>query len=107
MGYPRIGPDRELRTADEAYWAGRTDHAEFAVRTRELRRSTRARLAALGLDAAAAVPESFFLHDQVLDAARAVDIIPDRFAPVLADGAPAADQAEDDALFALARGTAE
>src|SRR5699024_1007110 len=100
---PRIGPDRELKKAEEAYWAGRIDHAEFARRTRDLRRATRARLAALGLDAAAAAPESFSLYDQVLDAALAVGIVPERFASVLdADGA-----VDDDGLFALARGTAE
>ena len=25
VGYPRIGPDRELKKAEEAYWAGRID----------------------------------------------------------------------------------
>ncbi|SLM98530.1 5-methyltetrahydropteroyltriglutamate--homocysteine methyltransferase [Corynebacterium xerosis] len=103
VGYPRIGPGRELKKAEEAYWAGRIDHAEFARRTRELRRATRARLAELGLDAAAAAPESFSLYDQVLDAALAVGIIPDRFASVVGpDGSVG-----DDGLFALARGTAE
>ncbi|MGO2820484.1 MAG: 5-methyltetrahydropteroyltriglutamate--homocysteine S-methyltransferase [Brachybacterium tyrofermentans] len=103
VGYPRIGPGRELKKAEEAYWAGRIDHAEFARRTRELRRATRARLAELGLDAAAAAPESFSLYDQVLDAALAVGIIPDRFASVVGpDGSVG-----DDGLFALARGTVE
>ncbi|MGP9845408.1 5-methyltetrahydropteroyltriglutamate--homocysteine S-methyltransferase [Brachybacterium sp. 107] len=103
VGYPRIGPGRELKKAEEAYWAGRIDHAEFARRTRELRRATRARLAELGLDAADAAPESFSLYDQVLDAALAVGIIPDRFASVVGpDGT-----VDDDGLFALARGTAE
>ncbi|PCC39747.1 5-methyltetrahydropteroyltriglutamate--homocysteine S-methyltransferase [Brachybacterium alimentarium] len=103
VGYPRIGPGRELKKAEEAYWAGRIDHAEFARRTRELRRATRARLAELGLSAAAAAPESFSLYDQVLDAALAVGLVPDRFASVIgADGT-----IDDDGYFALARGTAE
>ncbi|MGP5125929.1 5-methyltetrahydropteroyltriglutamate--homocysteine S-methyltransferase [Brachybacterium tyrofermentans] len=103
VGYPRIGPGRELKKAEEAYWAGRIDHAEFARRTRELRRATRARLAELGLGAAAAAPESFSLYDQVLDAALAIGIIPDRFASVVGpDGSVG-----DDGLFALARGTVE
>ncbi|WP_193105089.1 5-methyltetrahydropteroyltriglutamate--homocysteine S-methyltransferase [Brachybacterium sp. FME24] len=102
VGYPRIGPGRELKKAEEAYWAGRIDHAEFTRRTRELRRATRARLAELGLAAAAAAPESFSLYDQVLDAALAVGIVPDRFASVLAaDGT-----VDDDGCFALARGVA-
>ncbi|MGP5696374.1 5-methyltetrahydropteroyltriglutamate--homocysteine S-methyltransferase [Brachybacterium alimentarium] len=103
VGYPRIGPGRELKKAEEAYWAGRIDHAEFARRTRELRRATRARLAELGLSAAAAAPESFSLYDQVLDAALAVGLVPGRFASVIgADGT-----VDDDGYFALARGTAE
>ncbi|MGP5682588.1 5-methyltetrahydropteroyltriglutamate--homocysteine S-methyltransferase [Brachybacterium alimentarium] len=103
VGYPRIGPGRELKKAEEAYWAGRIDHAEFARRTRELRRATRARLAELGLSAAAAAPESFSLYDQVLDAALAVGLVPDRFASVIGvDGT-----VDDDGYFALARGTAE
>ncbi|WP_422116324.1 5-methyltetrahydropteroyltriglutamate--homocysteine S-methyltransferase [Brachybacterium sp. UNK5269] len=103
LGYPRIGPDRELKKAEEALWAGRIDHAEFARRTRALRRATRTRLAALGLAAAAAAPESFSLYDQVLDAALAVGIVPDRFAAVLGPGGTV----DDHATFALARGTAE
>jgi 5-methyltetrahydropteroyltriglutamate--homocysteine methyltransferase len=103
VGYPRIGPDRELKKAEEAYWAGRIDAAEFASRTRDLRRAARARLAELGLEDAAAAPESFSLYDQVLDAALAVGIVPDRFAEVLdAEGA-----VDLDGYFALARGTAQ
>ena len=90
VGYPRIGPDRELKRAEEAYWAGRLDPAGFAERTRELRRRTRRHLAALGLDAPAAAPESSSLYDPVLDAALATGIVPRRFADVLGpDGAGA------------------
>ncbi|MBK0332467.1 5-methyltetrahydropteroyltriglutamate--homocysteine S-methyltransferase [Brachybacterium sp. MASK1Z-5] len=115
VGYPRIGPDRELKKAEEAYWSGRIDRAEFARRTRALRDETRARLAELGLTGPAAIPETFSLYDQVLDAALAVGIVPDRFADVLgadgassADGSGSADGTIDlDGYFALARGTAE
>ncbi|PWH06153.1 5-methyltetrahydropteroyltriglutamate--homocysteine S-methyltransferase [Brachybacterium endophyticum] len=103
VGYPRIGPDRELKKAEEAYWAGRIDRTEFAARVRTLRGATRARLAGLGLTAAASVPETFSLYDQVLDAALAVGIVPDRFAGVLGtDGT-----VDLDGYFALARGTAD
>ncbi len=102
LGYPRIGPDRELKKAEEAYWAGRIDRAELARRTRALRRATRERLAALGLTGPSAAPETFSLYDQVLDAALAVGIVPARFADIVAaDGT-----AREDGLFALARGTA-
>jgi 5-methyltetrahydropteroyltriglutamate--homocysteine methyltransferase len=103
VGYPRIGPDRELKKAEEAYWAGRIDRAGFEQRVRSLRGATRARLAELGLTGPAAIPETFSLYDQVLDAALAVGIVPDRFADVLgADGS-----VDLDGYFALARGTAE
>ncbi|MCL6423218.1 5-methyltetrahydropteroyltriglutamate--homocysteine S-methyltransferase [Brachybacterium sp. JHP9] len=101
LGYPRIGPQRELKKAEEAYWAGRIDRAEFDARVRDLRRATRTRLAELGLRDAAAIPESFSLYDQVLDAALAIGIVPARFAADLGE-APALDA---DDLFALARGT--
>ncbi|MCW1803779.1 5-methyltetrahydropteroyltriglutamate--homocysteine S-methyltransferase [Brachybacterium squillarum] len=103
LGYPRIGPDRELKKAEEAYWAGRLDADGFAEATRTLRRATRARLAELGLAGASAAPESFSLYDQVLDAAVATGIVPTRLAGVLgADGTVGTD-----GYFELARGTAE
>lgn len=103
LGYPRIGPDRELKKAEEAFWSGRLDEAAFETATRELRRATRARLASLGLDAAAAAPESFSLYDQVLDAAVATGIVPSR----LADAVDADGTVGTDGYFALARGTAQ
>jgi 5-methyltetrahydropteroyltriglutamate--homocysteine methyltransferase len=103
VGYPRIGAGRELKKAEEAYWAGKIDRAEFDRRTRELRRITRTRLASLGLDTPAAIPESFHLYDQVLDAALAVGIVPDRFASVVqSDGT-----VDVDGYFTLARGNIE
>jgi 5-methyltetrahydropteroyltriglutamate--homocysteine methyltransferase len=103
VGYPRIGARRELKKAEEAYWAGKIDRAEFTRRTRELRRATHARLAELGLAEASATPETFSLYDQVLDTALAVGIVPDRFASVVgADG-----KVDLDGYFTLARGNAE
>src|SRR5699024_507651 len=108
VGYTRIGPDRELKEAEEAYWAGRIDHAEFARRTRDLRRATPARLAALGLAAVGSVcgaagPEASSAYDQAIGAGLAVGSGPDRFASFV--DAPGA--VDDDAHFALAAGTAE
>lgn len=103
VGYPRIGPDRELKKAEEAYWAGRIDRTELDRRTAALRTATRERLTGLGLDAPAAIPETFSLYDQVLDAAVTIGAIPGRFADVLdADG-----RIGTDGYFTLARGDAQ
>ena len=49
LGYPRIGPRRELKKALEAFWAGRTTADEVEATAADLRRRTRTRLAELGL----------------------------------------------------------
>ncbi|MFI5908854.1 5-methyltetrahydropteroyltriglutamate--homocysteine S-methyltransferase [Dactylosporangium sp. NPDC051541] len=91
LGYPRIGPQRELKRALEAYWAGRIDRSALDATGRELRAGTWRRLAELGL---AGLPSNTFsLYDHVLDAAVAVDAIPDRYRDTA------------DPYFAMARGT--
>ena len=103
VGYPRIGAHRELKKAEEAYWAGRIDAQEFARRTAELRAATRERLQSLGLTAPSSIPDTFSLYDQVLDTAVALGAIPARFADVVgADG-----QVDLDGYFTLARGDAQ
>ena len=49
LGYPRIGPRRELKKALEAFWAGRTTADEVEATAAGLRKRTRTRLAELGL----------------------------------------------------------
>src|SRR5690625_5332118 len=56
LGYPRIGPRRELKRALESLWAGRSTEAELTTAAAELRRTTRSRLGELGLGAEAADP---------------------------------------------------
>jgi 5-methyltetrahydropteroyltriglutamate--homocysteine methyltransferase len=81
LGYPRIGRRRELKRAVESQWSGATDEATLERTAAELRRSTRERLAALGLGRTdSSIPESFSYYDQVLDAAIAVGALPERFA---------------------------
>src|SRR5665647_1013786 len=68
LGYPRIGPRRELKKAVESFWAGRSSVAELEATAAALRTRTRARLVELGLDAdSAAIPSSFSYYDQMLD----------------------------------------
>ncbi|MGC5165283.1 5-methyltetrahydropteroyltriglutamate--homocysteine S-methyltransferase [Luteimicrobium sp. DT211] len=96
LGYPRIGPNRELKRAVESFWAGRTDAGELEAQAAALRSRARARLAELGLSrTGGAIPETFSFYDQVLDAAVTVGALPRRF-----DGLTGLD-----AYFAAARGT--
>lgn len=67
LGYPRIGPDRELKRAVEGYWAGTVSAAELAATGAGLRRQTWRDLADAGLDT---VPTgTFSYYDHVLDTA--------------------------------------
>ena len=88
LGYPRIGPRRELKKAVESFWAGKTTAAQLEATAVELRAGTRARLVAQGLDASnSSIPESFSFYDQVLDTAVTVGAGPERFAHLrAADG---------------------
>lgn len=77
LGYPRIGPDRELKRALERYWAHEIDRAALAETGRDLRARTWRALAAAGLDS---VPSNTFSHyDHVLDTAELFGALPARF----------------------------
>ncbi|GIF62145.1 5-methyltetrahydropteroyltriglutamate--homocysteine methyltransferase [Asanoa ishikariensis] len=96
LGYPRIGPDRELKRAVEAYWAGRIDAAALQETAAGLRAQVWRTLRDARLDA---IPSNTFsLYDHMLDAAVTVDAIPDRFR--------ALGLGDLDTYFAMARGTA-
>ncbi|MDN5750221.1 MAG: 5-methyltetrahydropteroyltriglutamate--homocysteine S-methyltransferase, partial [Pseudonocardia sp.] len=99
LGYPRIGPDRELKKAVEGYWAGTVDQVALREVAAGLRRDTWTGLRDAGLDG---VPgNTFSLYDHVLDAARTVGAVPARFAGLGRDGQELDDL---DSLFAMARG---
>ncbi|MET0932357.1 MAG: 5-methyltetrahydropteroyltriglutamate--homocysteine S-methyltransferase [Mycetocola sp.] len=104
LGYPRIGPHRELKSAIESFWAGDTTAGELELIASALRADTRGRLVALGLGQNnAAIPESFSFYDQVLDAAVAVGALPPRFAHLVADDG----SIDLDGYFTLARGNGD
>jgi 5-methyltetrahydropteroyltriglutamate--homocysteine methyltransferase len=95
LGFPRIGPRRELKHALERYWNGE-DSAELLQATaRQLRRKHWQ----LQREAGAEVLPSndFSLYDQVLDTAFLFDAIAQRYRP-LTDADPLA------GYFAMARG---
>jgi 5-methyltetrahydropteroyltriglutamate--homocysteine methyltransferase len=76
LGYPRIGPDRELKRALERYWAGKIDEAALLAVGRELRQRTWLELRDAGLDS---IPSNTFSHyDHVLDTAELFGVLPAR-----------------------------
>ncbi len=81
LGYPRVGPRRELKKAIESFWAGKTTAGDVENAAAALRSRTRTRLVELGLDPTdASIPANFSFYDQVLDAAVVVGAVPARFA---------------------------
>ncbi len=101
LGYPRIGPRRQLKEAVESFWAGTTSAAELEDTAATLRQATSARLVALGLGADdSSIPGSFSFYDQVLDALCTVGAVPTRYASLVgADG-----RIDLAGYFTLARG---
>ncbi|MFF5229718.1 5-methyltetrahydropteroyltriglutamate--homocysteine S-methyltransferase [Dactylosporangium sp. NPDC000521] len=94
LGYPRIGGNRELKKAVEAYWAGRIDAAVLDETAAGLRAEVWQTLRNARLDA---IPSNTFsYYDHVLDTAVAVGAVPARFARL--------GLSELDTYFAMARG---
>ena len=95
LGYPRIGPQRELKKALEGYWSGRLDRAGLQDAATEIRAQTWTTLRDAGIDQ---IPSNTFsLYDHVLDAAVTVDAIPPRHRDL--------GLSTMDTYFAMARGT--
>ncbi|HEX6024107.1 MAG TPA: 5-methyltetrahydropteroyltriglutamate--homocysteine S-methyltransferase [Solirubrobacter sp.] len=70
LGMPRIGADRELKFALEAYWAGRIGADELESTARAVRAANWQRASAAGIDV---IPSGdFSLYDHVLDTACAL-----------------------------------
>ncbi|MBU6530673.1 5-methyltetrahydropteroyltriglutamate--homocysteine S-methyltransferase [Streptomyces sp. A108] len=97
-GYPRQGPNRELKRAIEGYWKGRVDAGALRATARGLRRANWEQLAEAGVDE---VPTGdFSLYDHVLDTTVMVGAIPARHRNSF-------DADALDGYFAMARGTQE
>jgi 5-methyltetrahydropteroyltriglutamate--homocysteine methyltransferase len=93
LGFPRVGANRELKRAIEAYWQGRSPRAELLKTAADLR----ARHWKMQKDAGiTGIPcNDFSLYDQVLDMTCLLGAIPKRYAGI-------ADTL--DLYFAMARG---
>jgi 5-methyltetrahydropteroyltriglutamate--homocysteine methyltransferase len=94
LGYPRIGPNRELKRALESYWASRSSESDLREVARKLRADTWLGLRDAGLDS---VPgNTFSFYDQVLDTAVTFGAVPPRYAQLRLNSL--------DTYFAMARG---
>src|SRR4051812_1709830 len=97
LGFPRIGRQRELKQALEAFWRGDTDSAQLQATARQLRQQNWQSQQAAGM---AHIPAGdFALYDHMLDMSLLLGAVPERFELGHADTEAAVG-------FALARGTA-
>ena len=95
LGFPRIGADRELKKALEAYWKGEQDEQGLRQVGRQLRAQHWQAQADAGIQL---LPVGDFAwYDHVLSHSLMFGVVPQRFRP--ADGQPTLDT-----LFAMARG---
>ena len=98
LGFPRIGAQRELKRAQEAYWAGRQDLAALEQTGRELRKLHWRQQADSGL---AFVPVGDFAwYDHILEWTTLLGAVPARF------GQQPGEPVSLDTLFRMARGRA-
>lgn len=98
LGFPRIGRDRELKKAQEAFWKGELDEAGLRAVGRGLRKAHWALQKQAGIELLPA--GDFAWYDQVLTHSLMFGVIPERFRP--ADG-----QATLHTLFGMARGVSD
>ena len=95
LGYPRIGEKRELKKANEAFWAGKISAEELLSVAAEIRLHNWKLQQKSGIEHIAS--NDFSLYDQVLDASVSFNAIPKRYEPVKS-------KSELELYFALARG---
>jgi 5-methyltetrahydropteroyltriglutamate--homocysteine methyltransferase len=77
LGFPRIGPRRELKFALENYWSGKSDAGTLDLAAQGLRAAAWARQRALGADI---LPSGdFSLYDHVLDTSAMLGAVPARY----------------------------
>ena len=98
LGYPRIGRQRELKKATEAFWAGKIDQAELLSTAAALRKTAWQRQKEAGI---ISIPSNdFSFYDGILDTAALVGAVPQRYGW----DAETVDLAT---YFAMARGSVE
>ncbi len=96
LGFPRIGPQRELKSATESYWSGDRSMEDLLGTAKDLRAANWKLQRDAGIDL---IPSNdFSLYDQVLDTVAMVGAVPARYDW---DGSGDIDL---DTYFAMARG---
>ena len=76
-GFPRIGRNRELKFATEAYWRGEKSADELAATAKAIRVENWKLMQDAGIDL---IPSNdFSYYDQVLDAIALVGAVPERY----------------------------
>src|SRR5919198_1003298 len=97
-GFPRIGPERELKFATEAFWRGDVSEAELLEAAKRIRLDNWRFMQAAGIDL---IPSNdFSLYDHVLDTIALVGAVPDRYGHERG-------RVDLDTYFAMARGRQE
>jgi 5-methyltetrahydropteroyltriglutamate--homocysteine methyltransferase len=93
FGYPKIGPNRELKKVVESYWRGEISQDELIRQVEEIQIQRLKTLIDSGLDI---IPSNdFSLYDFILDLSIMFGVIPKRFG----------DKVDIDTYFAMARGS--
>ncbi|KAL3718464.1 hypothetical protein ACJRO7_003575 [Eucalyptus globulus] len=97
VGYPRMGPKRELKFALESFWDGKSSAEELQKVAADLRASIWKQMASAGIKY---IPSNTFsYYDQVLDTTAMVGAVPPRYGW---NGG----EIEFDTYFSMARGNA-
>ncbi|HYI65921.1 MAG TPA: 5-methyltetrahydropteroyltriglutamate--homocysteine S-methyltransferase [Candidatus Limnocylindrales bacterium] len=96
IGYPRIGPARELKWTLERAWSGRTTSAEFVARAAELREAHLAEQRSL----VGSAVDDYFVYDELLETAMQLGLVPDDLRALLS-------RDPFEVLTVLARGSEE
>ena len=98
LGYPRIGAQRQLKKACEAYWAGKISLEQLQEAGKVLRKENWLIQRDAGIDL---IPcNDFSFYDHVLDMTLAVGAIPERYRPLVHGER----NTEINLYFAMARG---
>ncbi len=98
LGYPRIGDKRQLKKAEEKYWAGKVELETLEETAKQLRNQNWQMQKEAGLDL---IPSNdFSMYDQVLDTILMTGAIPEQFETLKKEKK----LSDIDLYFALARG---
>ena len=94
LGFPRIGEERELKKACEAFWAGKICKKELLEEGKKIRLTNWTKMKEQGIDLIPSNDYSFY--DHVLDMILTLGAIPERYLPLAKD--------KMELYFAMARG---